>query len=179
MKVVASGQFIVREGYLRRLVFAALPRFTGLSALSLRVFSALSFRARRGICFLPRRKPEAARNNPSCALCRSLSVMNALKRETTIAKRFPDELRPPARPPSSGSGRSSEPSFLLSFFSVTRCLRGEFVTSFLIQSVLIRENPWPSIYLPLNFAARFSRNADVPSPLSSVAQQTPKSTASR
>src|ERR1700682_391206 len=66
------------------------------------------------------------RKSPSYALCRSLSVMNALKRDTTIAKRFPDELRPPAKPRSSGSARSSEPSFLLSVFLVTQCLRAGF-----------------------------------------------------
>jgi hypothetical protein len=91
--------------------------------------------------------------------------MNSLKRETTIAKRRPDPFSFPATV-----------CFRIFFsvsFSVTLCLCGE------ISSVL--EN-WREIrtgHFPLNCAARFSRNAVVPSFLSSVAQQTPNSTASR
>src|ERR1700732_529429 len=50
------------------------------------------------------------------------------------------------------------------------------------ESSLIRENPCQSVarsYLPLNCACLFSKNADVPSFLSSVARETPNNTASR
>jgi len=44
---------------------------------------------------------------------------------------------------------------------------------------MIRDNPLPKFYFPLNCAGRFSRNADVPSFLSSVAHDIANSTASR
>jgi hypothetical protein len=65
----------------------------------------------------------------------------------------------------------------LSFFSVTQYLRRGFARTTLCNSVTSVLKTLT--YFPLNTAARFSRNAAVPSLLSSVAQATPNKTASR
>lgn len=74
-------------------------------------FVSANFRAAKGISNAPGtrtkttsfvRAPE--RSNPSTALLRSLSVINALNREITIAKRLPEALREPSRAGSSGAG---------------------------------------------------------------------------
>src|ERR1700722_6938629 len=64
------------------------------------------------------------RSNPSHALSRRRSVMNALNRATTIAKRMPLALSFPSSPETSGSGGAS--TLNLIFFSVASCPRGEF-----------------------------------------------------
>jgi hypothetical protein len=86
-----------------------------------------------------------------------------------MPKCLPAALRLPSSALTCG-GASGDESCLF-FFSVTPCLRGE-------KSPLIRVNPWP-LYFPLNCAGRFSKNAVVPSFLSSEAQATPNSTASK
>jgi hypothetical protein len=100
--------------------------------------------------------------------------MNSLKRETTIPKRKPDPFSSPA------TVRFRLFSSLS--FSVAEPARNEAEGCFCggISSLLkIPTHPPRPNYLPLNCAARFSRNAVVPSFLSSVAQHTPNSTASR
>jgi hypothetical protein len=66
------------------------------------------------------------RNNPSMALNSSLSVMNALNRETIIAKRFPEAFSAPSSAGRLGAGGGSTAKPFLCFFSVTPCLRGGF-----------------------------------------------------
>src|SRR5579871_196335 len=56
------------------------------------------------------RAPE--RNSPSQALCSRRSVIKALKRETTIAKRLPEASRLPSSAGMEGSGGDSILSFL-------------------------------------------------------------------
>src|ERR1017187_6663781 len=63
------------------------------------------------------------RKSVSYALCNSLSVMKALKRETTMANRFPAALRLPSREGIAGSGGDSTFNLV---FSVAPCLHGEF-----------------------------------------------------
>jgi hypothetical protein len=57
------------------------------------------------------------RNNPSQALNKSRSVINALNRATTIAKRFPDASSWPSIEGSDGAGTDSTCNLI--FFSVT------------------------------------------------------------
>ena len=98
--------------------------------------------------------------------------MNELKRATTRAKRFPAASRFPSSAETAASGTDS----ILNLF----CAPVISVPS--VLNFIIRENPCKSvatIYFPLNWAARFSRNAVVPSVLSSVAQHTPNKVASR
>jgi hypothetical protein len=60
------------------------------------------------------------RTNPSQALSKSRSVMNALKRATTIANRFPVALNEPSAERTTGAGGGSMVSLI--FFFVTTCL---------------------------------------------------------
>jgi len=64
------------------------------------------------------------RSNPSHALCKSLSVMNALNLATTMAKRRPDASSFPSKAGNAGSEGFS--TFNLSLFPVTQYLPGEF-----------------------------------------------------
>jgi len=52
--------------------------------------------------------------------------MNALNRETTMAKRFPAAFRAPPSAGRPGSDKRCATKSVLCFFSVTQCLRGEF-----------------------------------------------------
>src|SRR6202167_4620307 len=93
---------------------------------------------------------EPERTSPSTALSKSRSVMNALNRETTIAKRLPEALSVPSSAGKSGRGRGSTiKSFLcfFCFFAVTPCLRGGFARSTLCSSV--SPGLEPLILLPL------------------------------
>ena len=99
--------------------------------------------------------------------------MNSLKRETTIPKRKPDPFSFPAT--------VCFRIFSSVSFSVAEPARSEAEGCFCGGiSSLLKVPTYPRLnYLPLNCAVRFSRNAVVPSFLSSVAQHTPNSTASR
>jgi hypothetical protein len=71
--------------------------------------------------------------------------MNALNRETTMAKRLPAALSEPSSARRSGSGGTSATKSCLSFFFVTHFSltdhhRGELD--------LIRENPWQEFTFP-------------------------------
>src|SRR5580658_435293 len=68
------------------------------------------------------------RSNPSYALCKSRSLMKALKRETTRAKRIPTALSPPSMAGTAGSGGRSNFIFSFVFLSATRRLSGESVS---------------------------------------------------
>src|ERR1700733_597958 len=64
------------------------------------------------------------RSNPSYALCKSRSLMKALKRETTRAKRIPAAPSPPSMAGTAGSGGRSNFIFSFVFLSATRRLSG-------------------------------------------------------
>src|SRR6266567_1370657 len=100
-----------------------------------------------------------ARSSASTAAERSRSVIKLLNRLTTIPKRNPAALSPPSILP--GWSFSSIVDLRRSFF---RSLTS--FTSF-------------TSYRPLNCGGLFSRNAFVPSRMSSVAHASPKSVASR
>ena len=114
------------------------------------------------------------RSSPSQALSSSRSVMNAFKPRHHNGKPLAGGVELPFKRPKL---RLRHPLNLQFVFLCDLCvLCGEWLL------VLIRENLRKSVakaYFPLNAAARFSRNAVVPSVLSSVAQHTPNKTASR
>src|SRR5580704_19062698 len=109
--------------------------------------------------------------------------MKELKRETTIAKRFPAALRLPSTAGTPGWGGCS--SFIFSFVAALRTIDRIVVETRLAASPAAKRNEASLVstpdlsYFPLNAAGRFSRNAAVPSFLSSVAQQSPNKAASR
>jgi len=86
-----------------------------------------------------------------------------------MPKRLPAALRLPSSA-LIWAGGDGESSFLLSLF-VTPCLRGEIALD-------PAKSAWLT-YLPLNCGGRFSRNAVVPSFLSSEEHATANNTASR
>ena len=129
----------------------------------------------RTIAISSSRAPE--RSSPSNALCSSRSVMKALNRETTMPKRFP----PAFSPPSSAFPWNLERAGSAALFSsvvFSSVMRGPLAWA-TIQFIPEPSGLRSPAYFPLNCAARFSRNAVVPSFLSSVAQHIPNRLASR
>src|SRR5437899_2115379 len=145
------------------------------------------------------------RSSPSQALNNRRSVIKELNRETTMAKRLPDASSLPSKAP---SVFGTDSIFSVSFFAAMSVSPvGPYPTamlvvlshsfsrimqfagayrlhrSFAVQNAAQDDNsitpPPLKDYFPLNCAARFSRNAFVPSVLSSVEQATANRRASR
>src|SRR3954467_5448533 len=108
--------------------------------------------------------------------------MNSLKRATTMPKRKPSARNFPASAACLGFGGGSGLNFLVmsaknkTYHRDTEDTETHRETS---VNLCVLCAPVVGVHFPLKAAARFSRNADVPSFLSSVAQATAKSVASR